>query len=359
MMTQPKAGRQRGSVSHRCVEDGAANARSQPGGTLAADGPAMRLLPCLFAPLALASLVAGCFDSYGPGGRPDAGGLGDYVCNCCGVEVLAGSAADCVSGICDPYCLFPPPDAGTDAPLDASCGPRPIDVMCFDHVPAGRPTTVSVALGVDGADCFCEQDVICTAAIIGDHVLSLSTSLCPLVPLCRACTSPASGTCTLPAMAAGAWRVVVNGDDAFALDVTPSDVLPEPADVCLTTATSGSCGAIWPPAGFDVGRACHDDRTTPGTRLPIRVYDACGGCTENGPCEVTVLEHSIHVSATRMSIGCELVCPPVCTFDEHVCYTPPLEAGSYTVAVDGLAIDEATTVEVGSGLTGTETCAGG
>ena len=105
-----------------------------------ADRGSMRLAPCLFAPLLL--LLPGCFDSYGLGDpdtgtrRPD-GGLGDYVCHCCGVDVLVASEDECLRGTCDPYCLFPA-DAGTDAALDPSCGGRPVDLTCLDHVPAGR-----------------------------------------------------------------------------------------------------------------------------------------------------------------------------------------------------------------------------
>ena len=55
--------------------------------------------------------------------------------------------------------------------------------------------------------------------------------------------------------------------------------------------------------------------------------------------EVTVVDNTIRVAATRMPNGCDLVCPPVCRFDEHVCLTPPLAEGSYIVVVEGLAIE--------------------
>lgn len=325
-----------------------------------ADRASMRLVPCLFAPL----FVAGCFDSYGPGGpdsgtpRPD-GGLGDYVCHCCGVDVLVASEDECLRGTCDPYCLFVP-DAGTDAPLDPSCGARPIDLTCLDHVPAGRSIDVEVTFAGTDGECFCGQEIVCAATITGDHQLALSTSLCPLLPICRACEGPPVGACTLPPLTEGSWRVRLNGVDAHDLDVTPPGVFPEPADVCIRRALPGDCGITWPPSGFAVHSACHADGAHTGTRVPITVTESCGGCTTIGPCEVSVVDgHLIRVSATSAPIGCDFVCPPVCSMDEHVCFTPPLPDGDYQVVVDGLAIDEATTIHVGSGVSGTETCAGG
>lgn len=310
-------------------------------------------------PLLLVGLsVAGCFDSYGRDGRIDAGGLGDYACDCCGTPVLASGPAACGTGICDPYCGREPDGGlGADAPLDPTCGPRVPDVVCFDHVPAGRPTRVEVALGLE-AECFCDQDLVCTASITGPRTVELTTSLCPETPICRACEGPPVGECELPALDAGTWHVVANGEDLLDLEVTRGDVLPERADVCVRRAVVDGCGALWSPAPFDALRACHASAALTGSRVPIRVYDACGGCMQRGPCEVVVLDGTIRVSATRMPPSCEIACPPVCIPDEHVCLTPPLPAGSYRMVVDGLAVDESTTLEVGL-VTGEEVCAGG
>jgi hypothetical protein len=298
-----------------------------------------RPAPRALSALALALVLASCADSHGRGDR-DAGALSDAA-------------------------RVPLPDAGTapvpdaaaavDAALDPTCGPRAFDLLCLDHVSAGEPTTVQL-VARSGTDCFCEQHLACSARIVSEGVLAIDTSLCPASPACFACHDEAAGACELPALTEGTWRVTIDGEEALELAVVPAGVLPERADVCIRGAITDSCGAIFMPSRFEVGRACHPDRVAPGTRAEIHVFDACGGCVQRGPCEVTVLESMILVRATRMPNSCDIACPPVCNPDEHVCVTPPLAAGGYRVVVDGLPTDESTTIEVAAGPPGVETC---
>jgi hypothetical protein len=157
-------------------------------------------------------------------------------------------------------------------------------------------------------------------------------------------------------------RVRVNGEDAFDLRVTPADVLPERADVCVRTAQIDSCGAVFSPELLASDRACHTSWVPIGTRVPIRVEDACGGCHQIGPCTVTVLDSTIVVRPTRLPNACEIACDPVCIHTEHVCVTPPLREGRYIVSVQGLTVTDdgpPSTIEVSaSGGVAVEECRG-
>jgi len=321
----------------------------------------MRSPSCHFGSLLFAVLVAsvalgGCYRSHAAG----------FECDCCGVSFILSDPAMCTPLACAPICAAVGDggvvrrDAGrTDTPLPMDCGARPLDILCFDHIRADTPTDVTISLGLDAGECFCVQELTCEVSILSPGQLQLNTALCPEVPICRACEGPPAVTCRLPPLTAGPWAVFVNEERALDITVTPIDVFPERADVCIRRSVVDSCGAIWEPQTFEVGRACHDETVQPGVSIPIRVYDACGGCWQRGPCEVTVFDDIIRVRATRMPNSCDIACPPVCQPDEHVCLTPPLAPGSYRVLIDGLAVDENTTIEVAPGASGEETCAGG
>jgi hypothetical protein len=251
-------------------------------------------------------------------------------------------------------------DAGTaaDVPLDPSCGPRRVDAICLDHVRAGVATEITVPLGELEDTCFCDQDIRCDTAVVRPGTLALTTYLCPELPVCRACAPSATGRCTLPPLTAGTWQVEINGARSLELTVVPADVLPERADVCIRRAIDDGCGTVWPATTFDVSHVCHEASIQPGERAHLRIHDACGGCMLRGPCEVTVVDGFIRARATRMPSGCDLACPPGCFDDEHVCITPPLAEGEYRVIVEGLAVDESTTIRVEAGADGGEACAG-
>lgn len=299
--------------------------------------------------------MLGCYRSHAVG----------FECDCCGTTLILGAPAMCTAEACAPICASVG-DAGRDAGRDASggasdagvtgCGPRPLDLLCFDHVRAGVPNEVAITLALSDGECFCEQALTCEATITGPRELALRTALCPEMADCRACGGPPTGTCTLPAMEVGTWHVTVNGEDA--LDLLVSDVLPEPANVCVRRAVIDSCGANWDPAGLFVGRACYPSAAPGESPVEIQVFDSCGGCVQRGPCEVVVMDDVIRVRATRLSNACDLACPPSCEPDEHRCFTPPLPPGSYRVEIEGLSSDEPPTIEVGPGLSGPETCVG-
>jgi hypothetical protein len=319
----------------------------------------MRSPSCHFGPFLLAILVlsslAGCYRSHAAG----------FECDCCGVALILSDPAACTPLACAPICASVG-DTGVrrdvgrpDTSLPTECGERPLDLLCFDHIRAETPTDVTIALGLDASECFCDQELTCEVSLLSPLRLELSTALCPETPVCRACGGPPVATCRLPALPEGVYGVYLNGERSMQVTVTPIDVFPERADVCIRRSIVDSCGTTGDIQSFEVGRACHEEAAPPGVSVPIRVYDACGGCWQRGPCEVTVFDDIIRVRATRMPNSCDIACPPVCQPDEHVCLTPPLAPGSYRVLIDGLPVDENTTIDIAPGASGGEVCAGG
>jgi hypothetical protein len=234
----------------------------------------------------------------------------------------------------------PTPDASTDAPPDGpSCGRRALDVACFDTVSAGMPTAIEI-LAMEGG-CFCTHELRCTARIESAGRLELETHLCPEDAYCPACRSAVVGTCELPALSEGTWRVAVNGEDAFDLEVVGPDSPSGAGRRCVRRAQADECEARWPPTDFEIEDVCYQPvAVDEGTRVQIRVRDRCGGgCWIRGPCHVEVVGDEVRVRASRLGDSCGTGCPPVCGLDEHVCVSPPLAAGEYRVRVEGLPSD--------------------
>jgi hypothetical protein len=289
----------------------------------------VRPLLCLLVPLAL----PGCYLAHErPSGR-DAGARPD-------APASDASAPDASA-----------PDAG-------ACAPREVELLCTAPIRAGVPGTVELTYAPSD-ECFCGQTIGCEARIVEPGRLALTTTLCPEVAVCRACSAAPTALCTLPALPTpGVWRLEVNGRTTMQLDVAPEGVVPEPAALCVRHTPPGGCGD-YTPEPFEVGRACHAPEALPGTRVPIRVYEACGSCTSVGPCEVTVRDGVVRVAARRMQSDCGLVCPPVCMNTEHVCWTPPLLPGRYDVVVEGLPEPVTTPLDVSAEpRPPTEICAG-
>ncbi len=322
----------------------------------------MRPIVCRLAPaaspaaillsLSLAALAPGCFESRG---REEP----SMRCDCCGTSVVARPGEGCGAGVCDPFC-GPRPDAARprDAgPLDAGadCGARIADVVCSEDVRAGEPSTLEVVMGL-GEDCFCGQDIACEVSIEGPRVLSLRTSLCPLVPICRACAPHATGTCDVPPLEVGEWTVRLDGRPARTLIVAPSDVPLEWSPSCVRRSLDDGCALGASPEQFSIASACHASGASEGQRLLIQVTDECGGCTQVGPCAVDVQHDIVHVRPTRLANTCEIACPPACFEQVHVCLTPPLAAGDYRVLVHG-ALPTESRLRVGPGADSRQICA--
>jgi len=227
----------------------------------------------------------------------------------------------------------PPPDAGP------GCSPRDVTLTCFSHVTAGTRQTVQVAIGGEG-ECHCGEEIACDARIGSEpRTLELSTSFCVGGALCDGCFPFVEGTCELPALEEGTWRVSVNGAYAYDLDVAGADILPERGRTCIRgSARDDDCGGVIPdPIEDRHGMVCHPDAARPGERVPVHVTDGCGGCGMlAGPCRVDVFDDVVRVRPSTVSSMCDYDCPAVCTPREDVCWTPPLEPGTWRVLVDGI-----------------------
>ena len=300
-----------------------------------------------FVPLLLALALSGCFGSHGNERAADAGPRAD-----------SGFETD-----------------GAAPPLDAGPGPHPVDagpfpsdggltcsddratLTCLSHVSAGTEARVGIVLGGDGR-CFCGESVGCIAERGPDRTLSIRTAVCAGAILCDACFPFLEGQCVLPALEEGAWSVEINGRYAYSLDVLPAGVAPERGEVCIRSAADDHCGGP-PNDPVVVDTVCHPSGAFAGERIPIRISDSCGGCgVTAGPCVAETFDDVIHVSPTRIEADCDADCAAVCEPEEHLCWTPPLEAGTYRVIVDGIDGYEPT-ITVGGGGDPTEVCGGG
>jgi hypothetical protein len=239
------------------------------------------------------------------------------------------------------------------------CSDDRATLTCFSHVTAGVETRVEVVLGGDGS-CYCGESVGCIAERGPDRTLSIRTALCAGPVLCEACFPFVEGECVLPALEEGPWNVEINGRYAYVLDVLPDGIAPERGEVCTRSAAEDHCVAGMPsnqPVVVDF--VCAPAGAFPSERVRIRVNDSCGGCgVTPGPCTVETFDDVVRVRPTRVVADCDADCAGVCESEEHLCWTPPLEAGTYRLIIDGLDGYEPT-LTVGGGSTTTEVCGGG
>jgi hypothetical protein len=299
------------------------------------------VVPCL---LISAVIAAACSSSHSMGddaGRPDGGPRtgdgGGGTCDCCGVTVGISPGESCFGGVCDPYCGFVR-DAGTDSGTPLRCGPgRAIDLACdVDVVRADTPTTISVLVG--GRDeCFCGESIECRARVSGAFAVELETAVCSDGLLCDACYPFIEGTCALPALEAGRWRVDVNGDPGFELSVLEPGVVPERGEMCVRRGERlDVCAPIWPAVPNTADSACAQANVLGGTRVPIEVTETCGSaCDAIGPCTVSIFDDVIRVTPSLLTPSCDIACPEVCELHTELCYTPPLPEGTWRVFLEG------------------------
>lgn len=306
--------------------------------------------------LATMFTLVGCFGSHGSSddaGIPDARTGTDSSLHDAGlIDAPGPDACDCFCGAVRYEC-----DPGGGCTCPDECPLRRVaraDLLCdFSHVTANVPTTISVAL----QGCYCDGFVECSASIAGDHVLALTTNDCtdPDVD-CDGCNPFLEGTCDLPPLEEGLWRIDVNGLPSFELQVIPEDVLPERGSTCIRRgAEDESCGVGWPPGPLEPRLSCHPTHALPGRRVPITVSDPCGGCgTHAGPCKVDVFDDVIRVQPSTLYSLCDVDCPGVCVPRDDVCWTPRLEEGTWRVFIEGL--DYESTIEVAPAPSTGEIC---
>lgn len=300
--------------------------------------------------------TAGCFGSHGGGPPGDAGAD----------SARPDSARPDGSAPAD--ATPPRPDAtAPDATMPPPPPPRECDLVratraCLDGgvVPPGVPFALPIAVGGDGS-CYCEENVECDARIVDAGRLELTTSVCSRGDVCDACFPWLDSHCDLPPLDEGAWQVSINGHAAFPLFVEEPAPSIEPVTRCYEAAVPVPDGTFCPfpgaalPSGSEI---CYPASAPVGEALRITVTETCAGCDDySGGCAVTVVGDAIEVRALTRACECPScgACPEICMREEVVCHTPPLEAGSYRIMVDGVRLD---TITVGGDLTVGELCAG-
>lgn len=283
----------------------------------------------------LVSLVGSIFVGCGTSHRVDdagmsADGLGSDVssvaCRCCdGSTSTVSDPLECERRCASRTCS----DAG--APDGGGCGAVAAEIVCFDATRESELVVLSVSLDPTRTRCFCGQDLGCRVAGEGRD-LTLETVLCPDRSDCEACMPSPIARCEVNVREPGARRLLISGEPALELEFGPSA-----APTCVRAATPNGCGAMFEPRTLVSDRVCHATRAQPGTQLPVRVEAVCGGCEAVGPCTVTLDGDVLRVAPTVMPSACDVACPPVCLHTEHVCLTPPLPAGRYTLAIEGFS----------------------
>ncbi|MBN8612076.1 MAG: hypothetical protein J0L92_15890 [Deltaproteobacteria bacterium] len=231
------------------------------------------------------------------------------------------------------------PLVSPDAWLDPSCSPRPLDVACTDtgtgFVPVGVPYALPVRFG-DGSTCFCGEAIACAATVSGRDLL-LETRMCADL-LCDGCFPYVEGTCALPPLDEGRYRVLVNGAPSFELDASNATPAIGPVDACLRPPVDEhACGWELAPSVLEADELCHPPLARAGEPIAVEVHSFCLPCGSIwGPCTVTRTATSIHVSPTIVSSRCDVDCETDCLDRTTVCTIPPLEPGKYQLSVDGL-----------------------
>jgi len=199
-------------------------------------------------------------------------------------------------------------------------------------VPAEVPHSLEVA--VEGG-CFCGEVLVCDVSV-GPGVIDLTSTECIGPYACDECFPSVAGTCELPPLAEGTYRVRVNGTEAFDLPV--SFAVPAVAvSRCWTLAppVDGGLFCDWPGPGLDeLAQICHTESARPGESVEITVVDTCASCFDvAGACMVQLSGFSLEVSPLERHCDCPTcgVCEDICERLEMRCTTPPLPPGDYDV----------------------------
>lgn len=250
-------------------------------------------------------------------------------------------------------------DAGLDAALVPSadvgtCGIRAVDFACTDHgngaVPAGAPFSLPVFLG-DGVTCYCGETIACSASVSAG-VVELATAQCSDL-LCDGCFPVVSGTCAIPALDPGSYRVRVNGVDA--MELVASNDVPGigPVDVCETVADDHHCGLTWTPTLESIDSVCLPGGPPAGTPFALHVTAsvACGAIPQ---CEVQRTASHLRVVLRTVPTGCDVDCGGPTFPLTAACAVPALEPGDYDLVTES-GLSTTFTVVAGT-TTRDETC---
>ncbi len=300
-----------------------------------------QLVPASLAVVVLATTASGCFLWHSPEGSPP------------GPRPVPFS--DAGSRARDAGAGLPRPPVREDAGrplLGPDAGPLmcPLvraDASCLSSFLVQPGAAFDLPLTFDTCGCCAASECrVEVTSIEGAPTLRLETTLCPDPCDCDACYVPVVH-CAVPALAEGAWNVVVNGAPAFSLPVFPDSGLLPPPPACATFAEPDTCSrseAPLDPSGWRPSAVCVDTRRPDETA--IVVSSDCWSCGDLlGPCVATLEPRvtddlppggEILLAPTHFPTQCDVDCPAICIPAEQRCVVPPLVPGHfYRVHADG------------------------
>jgi hypothetical protein len=204
-------------------------------------------------------------------------------------------------------------------------------------IPAGVPSELTVSFD----DCGCASHR-CEATVTGDHELTLETWNCSDPTIDCACIEGTffDAVCPLPPLDPGHWEVRIGEFHAFDFDTGPvlegtrcHDVAVPFTDVPSGEGVGEFCR--WPgERSLEPILVCMPEQPAVNTFVPMNVRLPMDSCAIAGHCTVTRTGEHIHVVPFLRDCATLEMCVPG-GFVDHTCHTPRLEAGEYTVTVEG------------------------
>ena len=272
--------------------------------------------------------LAGCYASR-------ARGSGDA-----GADVRAFDAPvfDAPSSFDGPSPSDVPP--GRDAPVSVdapSCAPEDrVTTVCAVSGTGTLPASRPFALQLRWSSCRCEASRSCRVRVEGG-VIDVRTENCRSDEVCDDCSNETA--CDVPALAPGAYRLLVDGIDTASMNVEP-----EPPRISRPTCwevpprreDSLVCG---PERLAEVrpGRLCWRSVEDVGSNARLTLTASCRSCFDrSGGCRVVRDGTTLRLEPTLVSCDCPVCdgCAEPCSALEIACRTPALRDGTYEVVLE-------------------------
>jgi hypothetical protein len=228
-----------------------------------------------------------------------------------------------------------------DAPFPAA--EWRVDAACADsrELVAGEGIELTLLANVS----HCGGGLPCEVSINeDDEVIDLTTFYCASADDCLI-PPPLTGSCRLPPLPSGTWRVRINGVDGFDLPVRDRGAPPElpTGPTCWTFAPEipPELGpdrmCTWPGDWLVATSACHRVELSANYETVISVVTDCACGNPSGACTASVADGVIRVHSELRDCGSR--CRDTCAAPAmQECWFPPgLPLGLYEVIVDGIA----------------------
>ncbi len=225
--------------------------------------------------------------------------------------------------------------------LDAACIANTEDrvfLACILSPDGVIPAMRESILNLERASCRCAGERSCSVRAEGD-ILRIETRSCMQDIECDSCDFDQA--CTVPPLAAGTYRLVIDGVETFPLTVggpppprgprcyrMPRPISELPDDFCTGARAIDA-----------FTQECHRTLEDVGTRATITLTSACLDCNLwTGGCGARIEGTRIVVSprlqdCTCTMSGCAGICES-CATHEVVCTTPALRSGDYTIETE-------------------------